>query len=417
MQSSVSALRNWWQERSDSTIVYPENFLRFERGVFLAVCIAQVLSPRLPWTPVTIGATLAVIACLALLIRPPLSARNGDKLLYLLGATAVTFLAVFVFRPIVVLPLYLGIVLKSRFLLGAAGTRQAGALVLAAYLGNVAVGEAFGWLDMTRSLTATSAAVNGTIILVIGMWGASTIADALAAERTSRLKAEALAAELAVANERLVAGARQAEELATAQERNRIAREIHDSLGHCLTALNVQLEASLKLADRNPERAATALTQAKQLGSEALTEVRRSVRALRPQMLEGQSLGAAIERLAQDFERNTGIDVHTEIEVSPQLESPHTDALFRIVQEGLTNIARYSQAGNVQLKLKPEAGGWKLRLQDDGVGFDPTQQRGGFGLWSIRERVQTLSGTLDVHSAPGAGCALEVWLPEKGHVH
>jgi signal transduction histidine kinase len=411
----LAAVQSWLQEKSPSPLVYPENFLKFEQVVFGFVCVAQVISPRQSWSPSTVLLTVVILTSIALLLKPPLQANNGFKLAYVIGSIAVTFLAVLVFRPLVALPFYLGIALKSRFLLGRLSARRIGAVILLAFVGNVMIGENLGLLDKIAPPDPWVIAFNGTILIGIGIWGASVIVDALAAEQSSRLQAEALAHELSLANQRLVEGARQAEALATAQERNRIAREIHDSLGHCLTALNIQIEASLKLASRKPERSAQALAEAKRLGSEALQEVRRSVRALRPQMLESQSFSEALQHLSSDFERNTGIPVAFNVQADFQLEPPYTDALFRVVQEGLTNIARYSQASQVELGLQARLGGCELVLKDNGRGFDPNEKRDGFGLWSIRERIEAVSGKLEIHAAPGSGCQLYVWVPADGH--
>jgi signal transduction histidine kinase len=412
---SAALQKSWFQEKSPSPLVYPENFLQFEQVVFGFVCVAQIISPRLPWSPSTILLTSLILLSIALLLKPPLQANNGIKLAYIIGSIAVTFFAVLVFRPLVALPFYLGIALKTRFLIGRIGARWIGALILLAFVGNVMIGENLGFLDKLAPPDPWVIAFSGTILIGIGIWGASVIVDALAAEQSSRLQAEALAHELSLANQRLVEGARQAEALATSQERNRIAREIHDSLGHCLTALNIQIEASLKLASRNPERSTQALAEAKRLGSEALQEVRRSVRALRPQMLESQSFSEALQHLSSDFERNTGIPVAFNVPEDFQLEPPYTDALFRVVQEGLTNIARYSQASQVELGLQSKPHGCELVLKDNGCGFDPNEKRDGFGLWSIRERVEAVSGKLEIHAAPGSGCQLYVWVPADGH--
>jgi signal transduction histidine kinase len=411
----LATLQSWLQKKSPSSVGYPENFLQFEKVIFGFVCLAQVLSPRLHWSPGSIALTLLILVSLALLLKPPLQASNGLKLAYVFGAIAVTFLAVLVFRPAVALPFYLGIALKSQFLLERISVQRIRILILLAFVGNVMISENWGFFDKLVPPDPWVIAFNGSILIGIGMWGASVIVDTLAAEQSSRLQAEALAHKLSLANQRLVEGARQAEALATAQERNRIAREIHDSLGHCLTALNIQIEASLKLANRNPQRSAQALAEAKRLGSEALQEVRRSVRALRPQMLESQSFSEALQHLSRDFERNTGIPVAVNMPEDFQLEPPYTDALFRVVQEGLTNIARYSQASQVELGLQSKPHGCELVLKDNGRGFDTKEKRDGFGLWSIRERVEAVSGKLEIHAAPGSGCQLYVWVPTDGH--
>ncbi|MBC8122429.1 MAG: sensor histidine kinase [Gemmatimonadaceae bacterium] len=416
MQARLTSLKKWLAGCPAIIIPYPSLFLGVEWALLGAVSVAQLVSPRLPWTIWTTGLTVLTIGGLAVLSRPPVKAHNGLRVLYLLASITLAFAAVSLFRPLMSVFLYVAIALKSRFLLGRQGLLWTSVLILSTFLANVLLASHFGWLEVPAPLTVSTVVFNGTLVVLVGVAGALAVVDALAAERTIRLRAEKLAAELAEANQLLVAGARQAEELATAQERNRIAREIHDSLGHCLTALNVQLEASLKLAGRDPERSHHALAQAKRLGSEALKEVRHSVRALRP-VPEGQPLGEALLRLAGEFEQTTTIPVVLQNHPAPNLTPAQSDALFRIAQEGLTNVARHSHAQRVWLSLLPVEGGWQMVLKDDGVGFDAAQKLGGYGLWSIRERVHALAGTTSIETIPGEGCRLQVWLPVQVGPH
>ncbi|WP_055077109.1 sensor histidine kinase [Pseudanabaena sp. 'Roaring Creek'] len=220
--------------------------------------------------------------------------------------------------------------------------------------------------------------------------------------------------ELLVANARLRSYANQIEELATVQERNRIAREIHDSLGHSLTGFNLNLAAALQLLQSDPEEAKQLLLEAKQLGSTALKDVRQSVTALRCDPLEGRSLSMAIHSLTAEFWRSTGIEIELRLdrlfESDRQISHPISHQLktiiYRIIQESLTNISKHSEANFVKIScyLKPQC--WELIIEDNGKGFDPHQNISGFGLQGMRERVMAVSGNLEIETALGRGCKI-----------
>lgn len=233
--------------------------------------------------------------------------------------------------------------------------------------------------------------------------------NALLAERKSQT-------ELAIANDQLRQYALLIEDRATLQERNRIAREIHDSLGHSLTALNIQLETAAKLWQSNPNRAQSFLSEAKRLGSRALQDVRHSVSAMRVDPMEGRSLAVAIAALCEEFYRSTGIMpncVLTELSLSPEI----TTAIYRIVQECLTNICKYAFAKEnptplqIEVKLDAIAKEIHLVVQDNGKGFNPEQNQTGFGLQGMRERAIALGGQLQIQSHEGRGCKVTVQIP------
>jgi len=220
---------------------------------------------------------------------------------------------------------------------------------------------------------------------------------------------ERLAQDLAAAHQTLAQYAVQAEELATAKERNRLAREIHDSLGHYLTAINVQLEVARTLSESDPSQVLQPLERAQALTKEGLHEVRRSVAALRASPLEGKSLMTVLAALVEDLQTSgiaTSFEVQGELHsLPPQLEL----ALYRVMQEALTNVRKHAQARHAEVSLAYTAEDVRLRVQDDGVGSDaPT---GGFGLVGLRERVQLLDGDLHCVSEPDAGFMLEVRIP------
>jgi signal transduction histidine kinase len=200
------------------------------------------------------------------------------------------------------------------------------------------------------------------------------------------------------------------ESLAMEQERNRIAREIHDSLGHSLTALNLQLEGAIKLWQVNPERAQTFLREAKQMGSIALQEIRQSVSAMRADPLRGRRLEEAIASLIQDFYRSTGIQPACHIDLPAPLAAEMNVAVYRIIQEALTNISKHASAKQVTIEMNGRNSKLHLVITDDGQGFERSQNQTGFGLQGMQERVLAMGGALTIESSIGQGCRIRVAL-------
>ena len=229
-------------------------------------------------------------------------------------------------------------------------------------------------------------------------------------EQKAREKAEGLANQLETANRGLAAYASQAEELAATQERNRLAREIHDNLGHSLTIVNVQIEAAKVTLESDPSRALGALNKAQDLARKGLNSVRESVASLRVSPVENRLLDEAISTLV-DEAQTRGNPVGFEVRGEPRpVESKVALVLYRATQEGLTNVHKHSRASRVDVELdfsQPDK--VRLAVQDDGAGaVDPS---GGFGLIGIRERVQLLGGEFKIETRPGKGFSLEVIVP------
>ncbi|BAZ12328.1 integral membrane sensor signal transduction histidine kinase [Calothrix sp. NIES-4071] len=235
--------------------------------------------------------------------------------------------------------------------------------------------------------------------------------NALLAERESRAQLEIAHQQLEISNQQLRQYALRIEDQATLQERNRIAREIHDGLGHTLAAQTIQINNALLFWESNNDKALTFLKQAKQLGAEALLEIRRSLSVLRSNPLQGQSLKSAIEKLLADFYAGTGIEPSTKIDLHLSLPTEVSTTLFRIVQESLTNICKHAEAKSVTVGLFARAGMIYLSIEDNGKGFNPTQNTTGFGLQGMQERTIALDGELNIHSQPGADCCISVSLP------
>jgi signal transduction histidine kinase len=235
--------------------------------------------------------------------------------------------------------------------------------------------------------------------------------NALLAERQSREQLENTHQELEIAHEQLRQYALRIEDQATLQERNRIAREIHDGLGHKLAAQTIQINNALLFWQSNTDKSLTFLKQAKQLGAEALLEVRRSVSVLRSNPLQGQSLESAIKKLLTQFQHRTEIELSCKIYLPLLLPTEVSAAFYRIVQESLTNIGKHAEATEVTVQLYQQAGFLHLAIADNGKGFNPTQNTTGFGLQGMRERATALGGEFNLCSQPGTGCRISVCVP------
>ena len=228
-------------------------------------------------------------------------------------------------------------------------------------------------------------------------------------EQQARERAEHLMAKLEQANVQLANYATQAEELAMTQERNRLAREIHDSLGHTLTTVNVQIEAARVVMGSDPDRALDAMNKAQELTQKGLARVRESVAALRESPVRNRPLQEAIASLVRETQSS---GIITEFEVAGDtkaLEHKVALALYRVAQEGLTNVRRHARASRVDVRLDFQPGKVRLEIQDNGVGAIETN--GGFGLLGIRERMQLLGGTLEIQTGAGKGFRLIATVP------
>ncbi len=201
------------------------------------------------------------------------------------------------------------------------------------------------------------------------------------------------------------------EQLAALEERNRIARDIHDSLGHALVALNIQIQTTLSLWEKNPQKAYEFLIEAKQLGSDALKAVRESVSEIRSDPLQGQLLESAIATLINEFQTTTGILPTARIQLAHPTSHSLNTVIYRIVQEGLTNICKYAEATAVEIQIQSNHAGVSLLLQDNGKGFRVEEHRTGFGLKGMQERTAAHRGHLKIVSTPGNGCQITAYFP------
>lgn len=230
-----------------------------------------------------------------------------------------------------------------------------------------------------------------------------------------RKRAEALVAQLEEAQAQLRTYAHEVEELSATRERNRIAREIHDTLGHYLTILAVQLETATKLEERGDPRLHSELVEARRVASECLNEVRHSVAALRPTDPTATSFGDALARLAAEFEAvHPDAEVVVDVEGAVQALPPEVRvALYRCVQESLTNIRKHAEATKVLVRLRVGVRDAELLVLDNGAGVASSTDghEPGFGIVGMRERIALLGGRMECGPEAGRGWRVDVWVP------
>jgi signal transduction histidine kinase len=341
------------------------------------------------WLPYVIGILIFTV------LADRCARHKGSSRSYILGCVAALTIIVLI---LTVLSDYYFLTMMLSFLVIAIVQgdlpRRSAYLVDAAVLGALALTVAIG-VNLNAALQ---------VLLALGAGFVFIIAFTELAQRERQARQQ-----LQQANQQLAEYATQVEQLATMRERNRLAREVHDTLGHYLTVINVQLEVVTKLIDSNPERAKEAAVKAKALASEGLNEVRRSVSALRPTPLEDKPLPEAIRGLIETS-RDTGLMVTFELSGTPRtLTSEMETVLYRAAQESLTNIRKHAHASAANVRLTYDAAMVSLRVRDNGVGRQGDEDN--VGLSALRERVAALSGTVLAENHLEGGFVLEVMLP------
>jgi signal transduction histidine kinase len=197
------------------------------------------------------------------------------------------------------------------------------------------------------------------------------------------------------------------------EERQRIARELHDGVGPTLASMHLRLRATRKLLDRDQEAAADVLDELAELSQDNVRDIRRLIYDLRPAALDELGLVPALReylnRCQREHDLRIGFSASEEERLPPLVET----ALFRIVQEAVNNVVKHAGARRVEVTLDRTNGLAALGVTDDGRGFDADEPRSGqhLGLWSMRERVEQLGGRFELQSRPGRGTVLKAWLP------
>jgi two-component system, NarL family, sensor kinase len=199
-------------------------------------------------------------------------------------------------------------------------------------------------------------------------------------------------------------------EAGAAEERTRLAREIHDTLAQGLTAITLQLETADALLEANQTgpRARQAVQQALALTRQNLEDARRSVLNLRAAPLENQTLREALEALARDYAARWNLQIEFTANVSGSLSAHLETGIYRIAQEALANAVRHAQAKTLIVTLTTTPDSALLVIEDDGIGFDPKRVTvGRYGLIGLNERAKLLGGTLDICTVPSEGTRIE----------
>ena len=195
--------------------------------------------------------------------------------------------------------------------------------------------------------------------------------------------------------------------LAADLERTRIARDIHDSLGHTLISLDVQLELAQRLYKQDSEKVQQALNTSKLLASQSVREVRRAVTTMREKTFD---LNAALTQLMESFASEPSLTIKSNISL-PQLALQTNHQLYCMVKEGLENVRKHSHAQVIELQGRASADAVTIRLADDGIGFDLTKPTRGFGLRGMHERAQLVGGAIQIESRPGQGTCIQIKVP------
>jgi signal transduction histidine kinase len=249
-------------------------------------------------------------------------------------------------------------------------------------------------------------------VFSVGFWFFGVFARAMANADEARRESQRLLAELQIAHRQLQDYAAQVEELAVAEERNRLAREMHDTLGHRLTVAAVQLEGAQRLIPRDPERAATMVGTVREQVREALGELRSAVATLREPLETDLPITTALQRLANSFDGATDLTVQLDLPAElPPLSNAQRLALYRAAQEALTNVQRHAQAQQVWVQLQAQENCVVLTVSDNGVGFPAETREAAFGLHGMRERAAHLGGDLQLGLRIGGGAQVKFVLP------
>lgn len=227
----------------------------------------------------------------------------------------------------------------------------------------------------------------------------------------AREQAQNLADELESTNRQLAEYAAQVEDLSIANERQRMARELHDTLSQGLAGLILQLEAAdAHLAHNRNDKARSIVSNAMEQARLTLADARRAIDDLRQPALD--DLESALRLELDRFTNATGIPVRFHSDQTPPLPDPVKETLIRALAESLTNIAHHAQARNVEVNFRMNDKSLSLTIQDDGQGFDPSAiPSGHYGLLGIKERIRLVNGSVDIQSEKGKGTLLKVEIP------
>ncbi|MFN8526450.1 MAG: sensor histidine kinase [Chloroflexota bacterium] len=392
------------------------NGYRLPRLVSLALpaavwLLAVVTPPRSGLSPEYLATLSATLAALAWIDLRAVGAESSvtRRLAVLSAELALCFLIVLahgtLIRPALI---YLLPTSRSLVMFGERRGALASGTVWLAYGANVVLD---GWPDRLAEYIP-----NYFSFFLAPYVAALAMTQGAIRQAQHRARAERLYVELQHAHQELRELHEHAREAGMLEERNRLAREIHDSVAHYLTVIAVQLETAAALSTSRPDEARLQLGRARELTADCLRELRHSVAALRATSREQLSLAHVLRKLVHDFSTSTGIAVTLDIGLDDSSLKPEAVlALYRVAQEGLTNVQRHSQSPSAVVELQREGQDICLRVRDHGRAHPAADGTpGGFGLIGLAERLALLGGEITFQHTPAAGASLEARVPAHG---
>jgi signal transduction histidine kinase len=238
-----------------------------------------------------------------------------------------------------------------------------------------------------------------TLLYLGGLFAVASFSTLILRTNEARIQSDQLLDELQQAHDQLKEYSGQAEELATAKERNRLARELHDSVAQTLYGLTLQAEAAAReLKTGQTDKAAEQLREIRDSAQQSLQETRLLIFELRPPILEQEGLASALRARLESVESRSGLKTQTQLQDVNQLSAGVEAGLYGISNEALNNILKHARATEIKVSLKKDSNKVVLEIQDNGVGFDVNGAAGGMGLSGMKERAEGFGGDMQIKS-------------------
>ncbi|GKS13591.1 sensor histidine kinase LiaS [Paenibacillus chitinolyticus] len=286
--------------------------------------------------------------------------------------------------------------------------------------GSIILGSAYGYWSSNRTTRRLELLMETMQMLEIGSISRSTLPP-LGEDEIGRLgeqlgrilkKWEEQVASLQRLSNNNAQLAEKARVSAIIEERQRLARELHDAVSQQLFAISMTATAALRTLDKDFEKAQRQIHLIEEMSSVAQSEMRALLLHLRPVHLEGKQLSEGLIRLLQELKAKVPMDIIWEVDDEIALSKGIEDHLFRIVQEAMSNALRHSKATRLELRMQQKSGWVRLLIRDNGVGFDLDEEKQtSYGLSTMRERVNEIGGSLQLVTAPGSGTRIEIRVP------
>lgn len=402
-----------WQRRTPADLL-----LALEWMLISGIAITNILLPfpfkapsdALPWSNIPLWQVLIVLGFGVMGLKRPSKQNLPGKILYTAIELGLIYLPSTLDSRLFFSPFYIVTVIRSCSIFGSLGQITTAIFANLLFIASLFSPRLSFILPGSTvepekvSSVILKAQLNGSFAFILVSTFILLLTNLLFFMQRSR-------EELTQAHHRLRQYALRIEDQATLQERTRIAREMHDALGHALTAQSLQLDTADYFWDSDPEKALRSLNEAKRLSKQALKEVRQAITMLRADPLQGLTLEGAIATLVQTFHQTTDILPSCSLRVTAVPPAAVNFCVYRVVQEALTNIAKHSHATEVSIYLQTTSKQVNVLIQDNGIGFTPSQNTSGFGLQGMQERTLALGGLFSAVSQAGLGCKIMAQIP------